>query len=214
MLAALAAVIVFSILLIVNGNGDGDEGPDPVAFADFIDSIARAAEEGDTAFFTDRVQGIPSICTEADVAAAQGPNAPTQPVCTEAGIEFEVVSITNHGASGQRVTPGVLINDIRSFFADALADEEDEYGVGSVRLFATATPLTLGEPTGDVHSAILTFIDDASGVSGRFVRGLDFTFIEGRWVIQSATVSVFPLAVELLDPLASGGLYEDWTRFE
>ena len=214
MLAALAAVIVFSILLIVDSDDNGDDGgPDPIAFADFIDSIARAAEEGDTAFFTDRVQGIPNICSEADVAAARGPNAPPQPVCTEAGIQFEVVSITNHGASGQRVTSGVLINDIRSFFVDALADEKDEYGVGAVRLFATATPLTLGEPTGDVHSAILTFIDDASGVSGRFVRGLDFTFIDGRWVIQSETTAGFPIAVDLLKETTAVPLYQDWKRY-
>lgn len=211
MLAALAAVIVFSILLIVDGDGDGD--PDPVAFADFIDSIARAAEDGDAAFFIDRVQGIPIVCTEADVAAAQGPDAPPQPVCTEVGIEFEAIAITNYGAAGAVVTPGVLITDIRRFFADALEDEEDEYGVGAVRLFATATPLTLGDPTGNVHTAILTSVEELFGRPGRFVRALDFTFIDGRWVIQSETTASFPIAVDLLKETTAVPLYQEWERY-
>jgi hypothetical protein len=192
------------------GGGDGGGSPD---FAAFADQIARAAERGDIAFFIDRVQGETHTCTEEEVAASTGPSAPPEPICLEVGYQFEAIAISNYGTAGAITTPEVLARDIARFFENALSEEEDEYGPGDVRLYATAVPAQAEASERGLHTAILTGIQNASGVPGRFVRGLDFEYVDSDWMIRSETTAGFPIAAELLEPSSAVLLYEDWMKY-
>ena len=197
-----------------SGNGDGDANRDPEDFAEFAKQIARAAEDGNVAFFGSRVLGDHRTCTEADVEAARSPNAPPEPVCTEVGLEYDAIIINNYGATGVIITADALIGDIQSFFDDALPGAADKYGPGSVRLYATAVPERSEEQGKVLHTAILTGLYNFIGLNGRYLRGLDFEYVEGRWRIQSETTASFPTAVDLLEPISATSLYDDWTRYE
>ena len=195
-------------------DGDGDANRDPEDFAEFADQIALAAEEGDIVFFGSRVLGDHRTCTEADVEAARGPNAPPEPVCTEVGLEYDAIAINNYGASGATITANALVRDIQKFFEDALPTATDKYGTGRVRLYATAVPEGSEEQGKVLHTAILTGIYNFIGLNGRYLRGLDFEYVDGRWRIQSETTASFPTAVDLLEPISAVSLYDDWTRYE
>lgn len=204
--AALAALVALAC--------GGDEGGEPTEFAKFADRIARAVEERDVAFFTQRVRGQPHTCTREEVEANQGPNPPPRPLCLEVGFQFEQVYISTYAAQGSFTSKESLIADLDSFFQQALANEEDQYGPGAVRLYATAVPEEAGGPSPSRHTALLTAILEVNGQRGRHVRGIDFTYKDGRWIIPGETVAGFPVAVELLEPSSADLIYEGWRRYE
>ncbi len=205
--AALAALlVVLSGLAAACGGGSGESED----FNAFAKKVADAAERGDVAFFADRVQGTPHTCTEDEVAQSMGPDAPTNPICLEAGFEFDQVYITNYGAPGNVTTVDDLVNDLQLFFQGAVAAQEDGYGPGAVRLYATARP----NDSEDAHTAVLTALLEAGGVTGRAMRGIDFRLVDGRWVIPGETAASFPTAVDLLEPSTATLLYQDWSRYE
>ena len=208
----LALLTVALALVGVAACGGGD-GRDPQDFATFADQIARAAEQGDTAFFTERVLGETHICTEEEVAISTGPDAPPEPICLEVGFEFEAVVITGYPVTDNIRTPEVLARDIERLFGNALIDEEDQYGPGAVRLYATAIPIRSPEPGASLHTAIITAIHDFSGLPRRAVRGLNFEYIDERWMIRSEMTADFQLAVEMLEPSIAVLVYEEWTAY-
>ncbi len=214
-----AIVLILSVLLLLviacgGGNGENGNGPEPAEFQEFAKQIARAAEEGTTPFFTERVRGETHVCTPAEIEASADADIRGEPLCQNAGDSFEEVLITNYGSRGIVTDVGTLISDVEAFFEAALPDEEDEYGPGSVRLYATAIPSDPVDPTQDLHTAILAAVIDQSGVRGRAVRGIDFEYIDGRWLIPSETTAAFPIAAELLEPLSARSIYDDWLRYE
>ncbi len=197
------AIVAAAILGAAACGGGDDNGPEPEIFAEFADDVARAAEDGDVAFFIDRVQGSPRTCTEELVSSG---------MCTEVGAEFQEVLITNFGVSDQVVPAQQLITDLEAFFEKAEADKEDGYGPGSVRLYATGRR-PLFEDVEPLHTAILSAILTSGNVNGRFARGVDFEYLDGRWVIGSETTANPPIAVELLEEQSAGLMYEDWTAY-
>ena len=205
--------MVVALASALAGAACASGGGDPEDFAKFADEIAGAAEGGDIAFFADRVEGKPYVCTEEDVEASTGPEAPPEPICLEAGYEFEAVPISNYGTRGTITTPEVLARDVQRFFEDALGDMDDRYGPGAVRLYATAIPSRPGAPEVGVRSAILTALQDYQGQPARYVRALDFEYVDGRWVITGETIAGFPVAVDLLEPSSAGLLYAEWTKY-
>ena len=214
LLAAAAALILLGAACGAGGGSDdGEATRDPEDFREFAEQIARAAEEGNVAFFGSRVLGDHRTCTEADVEAARGPNAPPEPVCTEVGLEYDAVVVTNYGASGATLTADALIRDIQTFFEDAIPTAEDKYGPGGVRLYATAVPQGSREEGKVIHTAILTGLYNFIGLNARYVRALDFEHTDGQWRIRSETTASFPTAVDLLEPVSALFLYDDWTRF-
>ena len=207
----LALLAVSLALVGIAACGGGDREPED--FATFADQIARAAEQGDTAFFTERVLGETHICTEEEVAISTGPDAPPEPICLEVGFEFESVVITGYPVTDNIRTPEVLARDIERLFGDALLDEQDQYGPGAVRLYATARPSRSTGPGAGLDTAILTAIHDFSGLPRRAARGLNFEYIDGRWMIRNEIAGDFQLAVEMLDPLISVLVYDEWTAY-
>jgi hypothetical protein len=189
------------------------DGGDPEDFESFAGRVARAAERGDTDFFAERVEGRPYTCSEADVEASTGPDAPEEPICLEVGHEFEAVPIDNYGAAGTITTPAVLIRDIERFFDQALPEAEDDFGSGAVRLYATAVPQRQPGTASPLRTAVLTSLQEFQGAPRRFVRALDFEFLDGRWVIRSETTAGFPIATDLLRPNTAVLLYEEWKEY-
>ena len=215
----LLAVATALILLGVacgggGGNGDGDANRDPEDFAEFAKQIARAAERDDVAFFGSRVQGTTYTCTEEQVEGSTGPDAPPGAICTEVGLQYERMPITNYGGPGAVAPPADVIRNIQEFFARVLFGATDEYGPAQARLYATAIPDRAGEEELDRHTAIITAIHDISGVPGRIARGLDFEYIDGRWQILALTNASFPIATDLLSANSAVVFYRDWTRYE
>ncbi len=196
------------------GDGDGDGGRDPEDFAEFAEQIGRAAEREEVAFFGSRVLGTTYTCTEEQVEASTGPGASPNAICTEVGIQYERMPITNYGAAGAVAAPEDVIRNIQEFFAGVLFGETDEYGPGQVRLYATAIPDRAGEEELDRHTAIITAIHDITGVPGRVARGLDFEYVDGRWQIRALTNASFPIAIDLLSATSATVFYRDWTKYE
>ena len=56
-LISIATALILLAAACGGGNGDGDANRDPEDFAEFAKQIARAAEEGNVAFFGSRVLG-------------------------------------------------------------------------------------------------------------------------------------------------------------
>ena len=203
------------VLLLVglSACNSGDDS-DPEDFAAFAAKVAQAVDDGDVDFFADRVEGTPHTCTADEVAESTGANAPDKPICLQEGLVFDEVYIFNYGAPANHTTVDDLINDLQLYFDDAIPQQEDAYGPGAVRLYATARP---GEPTADgaeAHTAILTALHNRNSIVGRTVRGIDFAFVDGRWVIPGETAASFPTAVDLLEPSSAVILYQDWAKYE
>lgn len=191
----------------------GDNG-EPEDFAKFADKIAKAAEDGDVAFFADRVVSTPYTCSQEEVDISTGPDAPPEPICLEAGYTFNSVYIQDYPGSTQTTLVRVLKQDFQKFFKDALPAQSDQYGPGTVRLYATGASIQPPATGRDVHSAILAEIQQTPvGVIGRTVRGIDFEYVAGRWVIPGETASTFPTAAELLEASTAAPLYANWTRY-
>lgn len=196
------------------GGGNGDANRDPEDFAEFAKQIAREAERGDVAFFGSRVRGTTYTCTEEQVEASTGPDAPPNPICTEVGLQYERMLITNYGGPGAAAEPEDVIRNIQEFFGGVLVGAPDEYGPPQVRLYATAIPDRAGEEELNRYTAIITAIHDITGVPGRVVRGLDFEYVDGRWKILALTNGSYPIATELLSAHSAVVFYRDWTKYE
>lgn len=199
----LAALCAFVLLSMTACGGGGNSG-DPESFDEFAEKIARAAEDGDTSFFVDRVQGDVLVCTE-ELAA--------QRRCSEIGAEFQQVLITHFGVSDTVAPVEELTTDIESFFRLAQPDREDSLGSGAVRLHSMATRQPY-EGWDDIYqTAFLTAILDTSSADGRYVRGIDFEYVDGRWLIRSLTTANPAVAFELLQKSSAEAMYSDWRAY-
>lgn len=204
----LGAVSLAATLLVACGGGD-----EPKDFAQFADQIAAAAREGDVDFFLERIEGTPYTCSATEVAQSRGPDAPERPICLRTGFTFNSVYIQNYPGATQTTTPDVLADDLRAYFKDAVKSASDEYGPGAVRLYATGACIQPPCSGRQVRSAILTAIHEQVFGEQRTVRGLDFEYVDGRWVLTGASAASFPTAAEYLNASTAAPLYNDWTRY-
>ncbi len=185
---------------------------DPQDFAEFADDIARAAEEQDTAFFAARVKGRTYTCTESDfVMEGLGPTIESG-LCQEVGQQVEVTGHSYWRSEGLSVRPDRTVTAIEDYFSDALSGEGDDYGTGSVQLYAIGTTPAPG-PTLTYEAAILTAItprgEGPAREPVRTARGIHFEYVEGRWVIRGMLFADV-LAEELLSPDTAP--YDQWQR--
>ncbi|MGB2694807.1 MAG: hypothetical protein WBD55_06415 [Dehalococcoidia bacterium] len=211
LLIAFCAAAGAALFAVACGGGEKGE---PEDFAKFADTIATAVAAGDVAFFADRIASTPYTCSQEEVDISTGPDAPGQPICTEVGYTFNSVYIQDYPGETQTTLVRVLKQDFQKFFKDALPKQSDQYGPGSVRLYATGASLQPPATGRDVHSAILAEIQHTPvGVIGRTVRGIDFEYVAGRWVIVGESASTFPTAAEFLEPSSAAPLYANWARY-
>jgi len=184
-------------------------GADREDFAGFADLVAGAVEEQDTSFFTDRVKGRTYTCTEVDVPG-EGWGI-EQGLCQEVGQQVEVVDHWFWRSEGLLVRPEAIGREIDKYFSKALPEEDDDYGTGAVRLYATGE--TRSTDPGRIYKvAILTAItpDGPASEPVRTVRGILFQYVEGRWVIRGMEFATV-LAEELLSPETAP--FAEWERY-
>jgi hypothetical protein len=183
---------------------------DPQDFAEFADLVARAVAAQDTSFFAARVKGRTYTCTQADVPG-EGWGI-EQGICQEVGQQVDVVEHWFWHSEGLLRRPETMVTAIEDYFATALPGETDDYGTGAVRLYAIGTTRS-SEPSQRFKAAILTAItpvgEGAASKPVRTARGIDFQYVDGRWVIIGMLwASVLP--EEVLDPKTTP--YDEWEK--
>jgi hypothetical protein len=208
------ALAALAVALVVALSACSSDDSDPVDFAEFAGKIAKAAEDGNVDFFAKRIEGTPHTCTADEVAESTGPNAPEHPICTQEGLVFDEVYIINYGAPPNNTTVDDLTNELTLYFNGAVEQQQDTYAPGAVRLYATARPGEAPADGSEVHTAILTALHEQNGIVGRTVRGIDFKYVDGRWLIPGETAASFPTAVDLIEPSSAVILYQDWQKYE
>jgi len=191
--------------------GTSTAGADPQDFAEFSDLVARAVVEQDTAFFADRVKGRAYTCTQSDIGSeAWGIE---QGLCQEVGQQVDVVEHGFWRSEGLLKRPESMVTAIADYFASALPAESDGYGTGAVQLYATGTTRS-SEPSRTYNAAILTAVtpvgEGPAKKPVRTARGINFEYVEGRWVIVGMLWADV-LAEELLS--AETAPYDDWKGY-
>lgn len=182
---------------------------DPQDFAEFAGSIGRAVADRDATFFAHRVKGRAYTCSEIDL----GPDAwgIVAGMCQEVGQQVEVVEHGYWRSEGILARPLSMAEAIADYFASVLAAESDGYGSGAVQLYATGIARA-SELHGTYRTAILTAITPVgeAGKPTRTVRGVNFEYVDGRWVITGMLYADV-LAEELLS--AEAAPYDDWKKY-
>ncbi|NIN66887.1 MAG: hypothetical protein GTO63_19775 [Anaerolineae bacterium] len=188
------------------------EEADPADFREFAGLVARATEEHDTAFFADRVKGATYTCTELDVSG-EGLGGAGPGLCEEAGQQMDLVLLGYWLSEGLYTRPDAIVTEIDNYFGNALPGEKDDYGTGDVRIYAIAArPWPESGVTFRVAflTAITPGIEGPAAEPSRTVRGIDFEYVEGHWVIRGMLVAD-GLAEGLLGPETAP--YTEWERY-
>jgi len=162
-------------------------------------------------FFAQRVEGRTYTCTQSDIGVeAWGIE---QGLCQEVGQQVDVVEFGYWRSEGVLSRPESMATAIEDYFASALPEESDDYGTGAVQLYAIGTTRS-SEPSLTYRAAILTAItpvgEGAASKPVRTARGINFRYVDGRWVI-TGMLWADVLAEELLS--AETAPYSDWTRY-
>jgi hypothetical protein len=182
---------------------------DPQDFAEFADLVARAVAVQDTSFFAERVKGRTYTCTEADVAG--GESGVEQGLCQKVGQQVDVVEHWFWHSEGVLRRPETMATAIQDYFASAVLGESDDYGTGAVRLYAIGTTRS-SDPSRRFKAAILTAItpvgEGATRQPVRTARGINFEYVDGRWVIRGMLWANGAADEELLSPETAP--YDDW----
>jgi len=226
-LLIISTLVLGSLLLAACGDKEEEEplsptstptvatptvGADPEDFAEFAGVLSRGVEEQDTGFFADRVKGRAYTCTEADIGSE--PWGIEQGLCQEVGQSVNVVEFGFWRSEGVLRRPEAMVEAIEDYFASALPGESDDYGTGAVRLYATGITRS-SDPSLTYRAAILTAVtpvgEGAASKPVRTARGVNFQYVDGRWVIIGMLWADV-LAEELLS--AETAPYTDWTRYQ
>jgi hypothetical protein len=155
----------------VSGESGGTEG-----FRAFAQLIEAALTEQDATFFVERTRLTEVTCTGAEF----------EPVpCQEnpAGTTLSGVLQMGWGSDFSQIHTTAEYSDrLEALFSVGRGDLSDEYGSGSLALYALAHGHQNGE---EVFRAITTLIVDTPGGSAgqtqREVHVFDFVFEDGRW---------------------------------
>ncbi len=218
--------LLFIAIACGDDDGDGDptptstaalaETPTPPAdgetsgadgFRRFIPTLQTALDGGDTSFLPDRALTEAIVCTADDAA----PNGIGGPACEFDGQEFDGFSVGVWRSEGGIISVESAFSVRDTCLATALAAESDEFGDGSVQVYA----LNVGQSFAAIIMAIIERPADFDGEGPlRVAYGTDWTFEDGGWLVTS-TLTAFVLAEDLLEPSAEGlDRYPDWERYE
>ncbi len=183
-----------------DGEISGAEG-----FRQFAATFQKALDAGDTAFLRDRALTEAVVCTADDVA----PAGIGGPACEFEGQEFDGFTEARWRSEGGIIPVENAFTAYDTMLANALSDESDDFGDGSVQVYA----LNIGEDRFD--AIIAAIIERPFGVGDeeprRVVYGTAWVFEGGRWMVQS-TLTAFVLGEELLDEAQP--VYPNWERYE
>ena len=224
-LLVISVLMVGSLALAACGDEDEEEplsptstpapatatgGSDPQDFAEFADLAARAVAEQDMSFFAQRVEGRTYTCTQSDIGAeAWGIE---QGLCQEVGQQVDVVEFGYWRSEGVLSRPDSMATAIEDYFSSAVLGEDDDHGIGAVQLYAIGTTRS-SDPSRKFKAAILTAItpvgEGAASKPVRTARGINFEYVDGRWVIRGVLFADV-LAEDLLSPETAP--YDEWQK--
>lgn len=222
--------LLFIAIACGDGDGDGDEDATPAptvapvetptpgtdsetagaeGFRQFAATFQDALDAGDAAFLRDRALTEAIVCTADDVASA----GPGGPLCEFEGQEFDGFRAARWRSEGGIIDVEDAFSAYDAILATALPGESDDFGDGSVRVYA----LNIED---DAFDAIITAIierpsDFITEFPLRVSYGTAWAFEDGRWMVTS-TLAANVLGEELLAPPSgdTANLYPNWERYE
>ena len=188
---------------VPDGEAGGAEG-----FRQFIPTFQDALDQGDGTFLRDRALTEAVVCTADDVA----PSGIGGPACEFEGQEFDGFIELFWRSEGATIAVEDAFSDFDTMFSTALPVESDDFGDGSVQVYA----LNIGD---DAFNAIVTAIIERPAGSGgedplRVAVGTSWQFEGDAWMV-TRTLTAFVLGEELLEPAeVIQSLYPDWERYQ
>lgn len=177
----------------------GPERPGDDGFRAFASSVDRALQQGDIAFFAQRLLTTHVVCTEEQVPPEVG-----DPACDYVGQEFDGLLLGHWRGHGTLAPAEATLQRIRRLTQEDSPDTADAFGGGGARVYA------LDFAAGDGVTIATALVDGK-----RQVLGIAWTWADDSWRITSTLGSVAPVALELLEPsqLVLDSLYPRWGRF-
>lgn len=182
------------------------EADEKEGFRAFASRIEAALAAGDGRFFADRGVEEDLVCAGDEQVGL----CTDEPVGTAfRGIPRGIFQTDAFALS----SPDDYADDLVEWFSNAQPELEDDYGDGTVALWALAYKAA-GDGGGEAYQAIITAIVASDVESIRQTRTLSFRFLDGRWRLTGE------IAAELLqtaEPWLSGECdycYDRWERWE
>ncbi len=170
---------------VTDGEVAGADG-----FRQFAATIQDALDAGDAAFLRDRALTQAIVCTADDV----DPSGLGGKACEFEGQEFDGFSEARWRSEGGIIPVEIAFSGYDTMLATALPAESDEFGDGSVQVYA----LNVGEDNFDaiVTAIIERPIDPGDEGPLRVAYGTAWTFADGSWMVTS-TLTAFVLGEDL-----------------
>jgi len=180
---------------------DGEDG-----FRAFALRMEAALAASDGSFFADRGIEDDLVCTgEEELGLCAGEPAGTAFRGIPRGIfQTDAFALTS---------PDEYADDLGEWFGNARPEVADDWGDGSVVLYATAYKAAGGggeEAYQAIITAIVTSVPDAI----RQARTLSFRFVDGRWRLTGEIAANLPQTAEAFLSGACDYCYDRWERWE
>ena len=175
-------------------------------FMDFAGTLDSELRQGNIDAIIDRLAAEPYTCTDDDFGEGAG-----RPACDFAGQQFDGFLTSTWRSEGSLAPVERTEEFLRSFMAAVLPGEQDQYGTGEARVYATAAG---EEPYKLVITAI---IERPQGYGGdgpmRVSLVLPWQFEDGSWQAESILIA-YVLGEEFLEPNPeSSPLVPGWEEF-
>ncbi|MFN0096381.1 MAG: hypothetical protein ACKVVT_16595 [Dehalococcoidia bacterium] len=172
----------------------GNEDISDAGYRAFLAKLDAALRTKQTAFVTERFAAEPYTCKAEDVPQQLG-----GPLCTSVGQQFNAFPSSNWRSEGSYIPVESAANHFANVTASVLPDARDQFGEGTLRLFAT------GASGRTVVTGIRPCPANAScpGGNNRFVLVFHWRFIGARWVADSM-LTAGVLAEDFLTPTQEG----------
>jgi len=175
-------------------------------FRAFAAQIDAALAVGDGSFFSDRGVEAEMVCAgDEQLGLCFGQPAGT----VFRGIPGGVFQSDAFAL----LSPDEFAAMLEQWFADAHPELDDDYGDGSVTLYALAHQAA-GEGEEEAYQAIITAIVTSGPDSVRQARAISFRYLNDRWRLAGEILSTIP---QTADAWLSGECdycYDRWERWE
>ena len=210
-------LLIAPALLALACGGDGPSpAPSPTptaAFRAFADEIDRAVQQRDLAFFRQRAQTEPVVCTEENTP----PRGPGGPDCHSVGQQFDGFSFGTWRGEGGLLPLDTVLTTIERLWLNAVPGASDPFGGAAPQVYATGTSRS---PDQAVYTAVLTALitrPAGSKDSGPLRAVLVISYVrEGSgWRFVNLLSAFRGQGEEFLepDPVIEGWV-DDWQRFQ
>ncbi len=175
-------------------------------FKDFAGALDSELRQGNIDAIIERLAAEPYTCTENDMGEGLG-----RPACDFAGQQFNGFLLSNWRSEGSLAPVERTEELLRSFMAAVLPGEQDQYGSGEARVYATAAG---AEPYKLVITAIVERPEGFDpGDPIRVSLVIPWQYDGSQWQAVEVMVA-YVLGEEFLEPNPeSSALVPGWEKF-